>query len=59
MRLSCQTTVAITVPSRKRAHYGMSAHPPIWVQFLRRSNVYSNIRPCVAALENAIQMAGL
>ena len=22
-----------TVPSRKRAHYGMSAHPPLWAQF--------------------------
>ena len=21
-----------TVPSRKRAHYGISAHPPLWAQ---------------------------
>ena len=51
-----------TVPSRKRAHYGMSTHPPLWAQlydFLLRSNVYLNMRPCVAALENAAQMASL
>ena len=23
----------ITVPSRKKAHYGISAHPPLWAQF--------------------------
>ena len=48
-----------TVPSRKRAHYGMLAHPPHFgLNFLLRSSVYSNMRPCVAALENAAQMAG-
>ena len=25
--------VGITVPSRKRAHYGILAHPPLWAQF--------------------------
>ena len=25
-----------TVPSRKRAHYGISAHPPLWAQFPAR-----------------------
>ena len=34
--------------------------PPHFVlNFLLRSNVYSNMGPCVAALENAAQMAGL
>ena len=31
---ACFITYAIiTVPSRKRAHYGMSAHTPLWAQF--------------------------
>ena len=46
-----------TVPSRKRAHYRLSAHPPLWAHFgltfLLRSKVYSNMRPYVAALEHA------
>ena len=25
--------ITITVPSQKRAHYGMSAHPSLWAQF--------------------------
>ena len=25
--------VTCTVPSQKRAHYGISAHPPLWAQF--------------------------
>ena len=29
------------------------------LNFLQKSSVYSNMRPCVAALENAAQMAGL
>ena len=29
-----------TVPSRKSAHYGMSAHPLFWLNFLLRSKVY-------------------
>ena len=36
-----------TVPSRKRAP------PPFGLNFLLRSSVYSNMRPCEAALENA------
>ena len=47
-----------TVHSRKRAHYRISAHPHFGLNLLLRSNVYSNMRPCVAALENAAQMAG-
>jgi hypothetical protein len=43
-------TGANTVPLRKKAHYGMSAHPHVWLNFLLRSNVYSNMRPCAAAL---------
>ena len=23
----------ITLPSQKRAHYGILAHPPLWAQF--------------------------
>ena len=37
---------------RKRAHYGRSAHPPppnFGLNFLLRSNIYSNMCPCVAA----------
>ena len=51
----------ITVPSRKRAHYGMYVRPPptLGSNFLLRSSVNSNMCPCVAALENAAQMAGL
>ena len=52
------TFIKITVPSRKRAHYEMSAHPPLWLNFLLRSSAYSNMCPCVhvAALESAAQM---
>ena len=45
-----------TLSSRKRAQYGISAHPPLWAKL---PNAYSNIRPCVAALKNTAQMAGL
>ena len=42
---------------RKRPHYGISAHPPLWLNFLLRSKVYSNMCPYVhvyvAALEHA------
>ena len=40
-----------TAECRPTPHFGLN--------FLLRSNVYSNIRPCVAALENTAQMAGL
>ena len=33
--------------------------PNFRLNFLLRSRIYSNMRPCVAALENAAQMAGL
>ena len=33
--------------------------PHFGLNFLLRPSVYSNMRPCVAALENAAQMAGL
>ena len=39
-------TSTTTVPSRKRAHYRMSAHPHFGLNFLLRSSVYSNMRPC-------------
>ena len=45
-----------TLSLRKRAQYGISAHPPLWAKL---PNAYSNIRPCVAALKNTAQMAGL
>ena len=32
--------------------------PHFGLNLLLRSNVHSNMRPCVAALENAAQMAG-
>ena len=32
--------------------------PHFWLNLLLRSNVYLNVRPCVAVLENAAQMAG-
>ena len=51
--------ISIIVPSQKRAHYGISAHPHFVLNFLLRSSVYSNMCPCVAALENAAQMANL
>ena len=41
--------ILYTVPSRKRAHYEISAHPHFRLNFL------GNMRPCVAALENAAQ----
>jgi hypothetical protein len=47
-----------TVPSRKRTHYGMSALPHFWLNFLLRSNVYWNMRPCVAALEKCSSRGG-
>ena len=40
-----------TTEYRPTPHFGLN--------FLLRSNVYSNMRPCVAALENTAQMAGL
>ena len=30
---STNIIITNTVPSQKRAHYGMSAHPPLWAQF--------------------------
>ena len=33
--------------------------PHFGLNFMLRSSVYSNMRPCVPALENAAQMAGL
>ena len=33
--------------------------PHFGLNFLLRSSIYSNMRPCVAALENVAQMAGL
>ena len=39
-----------TMEYRPTPHFGLN--------LLLRSNVYSNMRPCVAALENAAQMAG-
>ena len=33
--------------------------PHFGPNILLRSNVYSNMRPCVAAMENVAQMAGL
>ena len=40
-----------TTECRPTPHFGLD--------FLLRSSVYLNMRPCVAALENAAQMAGL
>ena len=40
-----------TMECRPTPHFGLN--------FLLRSNVYSNMRPCVAALENTAQIAGL
>ena len=40
-----------TTECRPTLHFGLN--------FLLRSSVYSNMRPCVPALENAAQMAGL
>ena len=40
-----------TTECRPTPHFGLN--------FLLRSSVYSNMRPCVAALENPAQMAGL
>ena len=40
-----------TTEYRPTPHFGLN--------FLLRSSVYSNMRPCVPALENAAQMAGL
>ena len=40
-----------TTECRPDPHFGLNFQP--------RSNVYSNVRPCVAALENAAQKAGL
>ena len=40
-----------TTECRPTPHFGL--------KFLLRSSVYSNMHPCVAALENAAEMAGL
>ena len=40
-----------TMECRPTPHFGLN--------FLLRSSVYTSMRPCVAALENAAQMAGL
>ena len=40
-----------TTECRPTPHFGLN--------FLLRSSVYSNMCPCVAALENAAQMANL
>ena len=49
----------VPYPHERGPHYGMSAHPHFGLNFLLRSSVYSNMRPCVPALENAAQMGGL
>ena len=61
----CTITIANTVPLRKRALYGMSAHPPpkttlppppFGLNFLLRSSIYSKMCPYVADFENAVQI---
>ena len=58
--LSCKLSIIILPYPRERGpttecpptpHFGFN--------FLLSSSVYSNMRPCVAGLENATQMAGL
>ena len=51
--------IIITVPSWKRTHHRISAYPHFGLNFLLRSNVYMNMRPCVTALENTAQIACL
>ena len=42
------------VPSQKRAHYGISDHTPHFgLNFLLRSNICSNMYPCVTAIEKS------
>ena len=48
-----------TAPLQKRAHYGPPPTTHYGLNFLLRFSVYLNMSPCVAALENAAQMAGL
>ena len=49
----------IIVPSRKRAHYEISAHPPLWAQFPAKAYCLLEYVPMLAVLENVAQMAGL
>ena len=40
----------LTVVSRKRAHYGLSAHPKFCLDFLLRSRTYSKEHPPSASI---------
>ena len=42
-----------TVLQTSIQYYDSVLYPHFWIDFLLRSSVYSNMRPCVAALENA------
>ena len=55
----CPDQANIPYPRERGPTTEYQPTPHFGLNFLLRSNVYSNMRPCVSALENAAQMAGL
>ena len=54
----CTTCASLPYPRERGPTTEYQPTPHFGLNLLLRSNVYSNMRPCVAALENAAQMAG-
>ena len=48
----CENTT-FTIVSRKRAHYGLSAHLPVCLNFLLRSKTYLKERPSSSSIANS------
>ena len=54
----CTTCASLPYPRERGPTTEYQPTPHFGLNLLLRSNVYSNMRPRVAALENAAQMAG-
>ena len=48
----------ITVPLRKRAHYGVSVHPPLWAQFAAKVKCLVKYVPMQAFIQDFHQRGG-
>ena len=59
LHLKLSTGINIPYPRERGPTAECPPTPHFGLNFLLRSSVYSNMCPCVAALENAAQMAGL
>ena len=57
--MGCPNSLIIPYPRERGPTTECRPTPHFGLNFLLRSNVYSNMHPCAAALKNAILMAGL